>query len=103
MFVAANRRELKPFASFEVHTHVAGWDEQHLYMEQRVVKDNFIHAVVMAKMRLLNISGDQLLAAAGYRGSSPPLEEEIKSWSEYDRLSSERMRPGSSGVSRKVD
>jgi hypothetical protein len=57
----------------------------------------------MAKMRLLKVDGDTLMRAAGFEGKSPAVEPEIEAWSEYDRLSSERLRPSAGGASPKMD
>lgn len=56
------RRFIKPFTLFEITSKIIYWDAQSIYIESRFVgKDGFIHAIAIAKQRVIDCSADDVM------------------------------------------
>ena len=79
------RKSLAPFASYELHTRVAGWDEKSFYLEQVFRKDGEVVATGWVRARFLSKGGPhattEVLAAIGETRASPGIPAEIQAWS----------------------
>lgn len=81
------RRSLAPFARYELHTRLQGWDGKWFFLEQRFLKEGELAAegVVRALFRGRegNVPPADVLRQAGYGGeSSPELPEAVRRWAE---------------------
>ena len=64
-------------------------------MEQRIERtsDDFICAVVICKQVFVKATPSMIVKhLRGQEVASPPFPEEIARWSEYDRLSSDKLK-----------
>lgn len=71
------RRPLKFWQRFEMVTHVVGWDERSIYMQQELYANNKLMASAMIKTMIRNVNGGvpsaEVMAAVGFTGPSPEL------------------------------
>jgi len=78
------RRGLKPFRRFELHTHVVGWDEKWIFLEQRFVQRGELVAVGLVKACFRRSGGGiptrEVTEACGLEGPSPVLPEYVHYW-----------------------
>ena len=77
------RRPLDPFQAYELTTRVLGWDDKWVYMEQRFMVGEAMHARGVLKALFLKgnkkVSTADLAHALGHDGPSPDLDAEIVS------------------------
>ena len=86
------RRSLLPFAKYELHSRLLGWDEKWFYMEQKFIHKGDVYAIALAKGAFklgrntvpireitegLNVSFD-LLALPDYIGHWEALENGVR-------------------------
>lgn len=80
------RRSLGPFASYELHTRLLGWDAKWFFMEQRFLQAGELAAegVVRALFRGRegNVPTAEVLRPLGYGEPSPALPEAVRRWAE---------------------
>jgi acyl-CoA thioesterase FadM len=79
-------RSLELWDRYVVATRVIGWDEKHVFIEQRFERDGAQVALGIVRARFLRRSGgtvptSELLALAGVAHGSPALPEWIVQWS----------------------
>lgn len=84
------KRSLTLFQRFDIRTHVVGWDERAIYLEQVFVAKNQLVAKAVIDARFLSKTGDrvkpaELLALLDIQQSSPTLPAWIQSWIESNR------------------
>lgn len=74
-------RPLDPFQAYELTTRVAGWDGKWVYMEQRFVVGEMVHARGVLKALFLKgrekVPSAELARALGHDGPSPDLDPEM--------------------------
>ena len=89
------RRPLHLFQFFEISTHMLCFDDNAVYLEQKMLLPNgFVAAVLLIKMAVRGAScGDIFSTMCGGKkvSSRPPLPE-LRKWQESISLSSERLR-----------
>lgn len=77
------RRSLDPFQAYDLTTRVVGWDGKWVYMEQRFIVGETVHARGMLKALFLKgrekVPSADLAKALGHDGSSPELDPEMVS------------------------
>lgn len=75
------RRPLDPFQAFELTTRVVGWDDKWVYMEQRFMVGDHMHARGVLKALFLKgktkVTSAELAQAMGYDDPSPPLDPDL--------------------------
>ena len=76
------RRSLTPFEKYRLETHLIGWDERWIYMEQTFIRKNGdIAARGYVKATFLKngqrVPSVDIAAAANFTGASPVLDAEI--------------------------
>lgn len=80
------RRSLEPFARYELHTRLLGWDAKWVYLEQRFLRGGEVAAegIVRALFRGRegNVPTATVLAGIGYTGPEPELPEPVRRWAE---------------------
>lgn len=80
------RRSLEPFARYELHTRLLGWDGKWFFLEQRFLKGGELaaEAVVRALFRGRegNLPTPEVLRQMGYDGPAPDLPEAVRRWAE---------------------
>ncbi len=81
------RRSLKLFRRFIIRTHVAGWDDRSIYLEQQFISGDQLIAKGVIDARFLSTSGDkvtpaELLLFLGIDQASPELPNWIQLWAE---------------------
>jgi acyl-CoA thioesterase FadM len=76
------RRSLTPFERYRLETHLIGWDEKWVYMEQVFIRQNgdiavrgYVKATFLRKG--VRVASADIAAAANYTGASPALSEEL--------------------------
>lgn len=79
-------RDIKPFARFELHSRLVGWDEKYWYIEQVFVSGTTVHAVALVRGLFLEgrtkIPSARLAEIAGADPVSPPLPDSVLRWRE---------------------
>jgi acyl-CoA thioesterase FadM len=77
-------RSLGPLVRYELHTEMVGWDEKWFYLRQRFVYRGEVMAVGIIKglfqKKGQKIAPADVVAAAGYPVTSPPLPQEVIEW-----------------------
>ena len=80
------RRSLEPFARYELHTRLLGWDGKWFFLEQRFLKGGDLAAegVVRALFRSRegNVPTAEVLRRMGYDGPAPDLPGSVRRWAE---------------------
>lgn len=80
------RRSLAPFARYELHTRLLGWDGKWFFLEQRFLEAGELAAegVVRALFRGRegNVPTAEVLRPLGHGGPSPDLPEPVRRWAE---------------------
>jgi acyl-CoA thioesterase FadM len=76
------RRSLSPFERYRLETHLIGWDEKWVYMEQVFIRQNgdvavrgFVKATFLKAG--VRVASADIAAAANYTGASPVLSDEL--------------------------
>ena len=76
------RRSLSPFERYRLETHLIGWDEKWVYMEQVFIRQNddvavrgYVKATFLKKG--LRVPNADIAVAANYSGNSPVLSDEL--------------------------
>jgi hypothetical protein len=76
------RRSLSPFERYRLETHLIGWDEKWIYMEQVFIRQNgdvavrgFVKATFLKAG--VRVASADIAAAANYTGASPVLSDEL--------------------------
>lgn len=87
------RRELRLFAKYDVVSALKYWDDACFYTEHRFEKQNFVHAVMYCKYRVVGASPSELLRAVNCDATPPDLPPDLAAFLEYDRRSSAALRP----------
>ncbi|WP_261540152.1 thioesterase family protein [Burkholderia multivorans] len=82
-------RSLKLWERYQVLTQIIGWDEKHVFIEQRFVRDGVMVASGVIRARILKRGGgtlgtSALLEVAKVTQQSPPLPEWVVRWSEAE-------------------
>jgi acyl-CoA thioesterase FadM len=74
------RRSLAPFEKYHLETHLIGWDERWIYMEQTFIRQNgdiaargYVKATFLKKGE--RVPSADIAAAANYTGASPELSD----------------------------
>lgn len=89
------RRELRLFAKYDVVSQLKYWDDACFYTEHRFEKDQFVHAVMYCKYRVVGATPSELLRAVSCDTTRPDLPPDLDAFLAYDRLSSAALRPPS--------
>lgn len=75
------RRPLDPFQAYELTTRVVGWDDKWVYMEQRFMVGETMHARGVLKALFLKggkkVPSADLASALGHDGPSPEVDAAI--------------------------
>lgn len=75
------RRPLDPFQRFDIVTQVLGWDDKWVYIEQRFMVGEAMHARGVVKTLFLRgrekVPTSELAAAIGHDGPSPEIEADL--------------------------
>jgi len=79
-------RSLELWDRYDVATRVIGWDDKHVFLEQRFIRDDIQVALGVVRTRFLKRSGgtvptDELLALAGVTHASPAMPDWVVQWS----------------------
>ncbi len=76
------RRSLSPFEKYRLETHLIGWDEKWVYMEQTFIRQNgdvavrgYVKATFLRKG--VRVASADIAAAANYTGTPPHLSDEL--------------------------
>ena len=76
------RRSLAPFERYRLETHLIGWDDKWVYMEQTFIRKNgdvaargFVKATFLKGGQ--RVASADIAAAANYTGVSPVLDQEL--------------------------
>ncbi|XP_019869849.2 protein THEM6 [Aethina tumida] len=97
------RRFIKLFTRYKITSKVIYWDDKHVYMEHRFISkhDNFINAIAMCKIRLINCDSNavmnELLSKSSGNVESPKKEKPtmplcLEKWIESNDISSVILR-----------
>lgn len=89
------RRSLTLFQRFVLRTKVLCWDEDAVYMEQRMTRksDGFVCAINLAKMALRGTAVSAVLETwIGEKAESPPFPPEVASWRDSIAASSKKLQ-----------
>jgi len=78
-------RSLKLWDRYEVATHVIGWDDKHVFLEQVFIRDSVHVSHAVVRTRFLKRGGGAvptaaLLALTGVTRTSPELPEWVLQW-----------------------
>lgn len=94
------RKSLNPWMKFDIETCLIGFDDQAVYMEQRVVRPDTtgeleVYARAVVRMRILKRSGgvvpmQELLEECGATPEMFSLPEDVLQWGAQTRLPSTR-------------
>jgi acyl-CoA thioesterase FadM len=78
------RRELKPFARYEVVTRIVGWDERWFFIEQKFVVSGTVAAQAVVRgtflQRRKSVPPGDIFEKLGASHDSPPLPEHVRLW-----------------------
>lgn len=88
------RRSLNLFQRFTIKTRIMYWTTDSLYVEQ-IIEDassGFAHAVMLVKMAFLGARTADVISEVSDKAVSPPIDDGLREWIEYNRLSSEKFR-----------
>jgi acyl-CoA thioesterase FadM len=76
------RRSLAPFEKYRLETHLIGWDEKWIYMEQVFIRNNgdvavrgYVKATFLKKG--IRVPSADIAAAANFTGATPELSDEL--------------------------
>lgn len=76
------RRSLAPFERYQLETHLIGWDERWIYLEQTFLRRNgdlaargYVKATFLKKGT--RVASADIAAAARFSGTSPQLSDEL--------------------------
>ena len=87
------RRPLNLFQKFEISTRIAGWDGKWVFLEQKIIRGDFVilHAylkgVFVGKQGSVAIT--ELLTRMGITQPPPPLPESLAGWLRAERAMAE--------------
>lgn len=92
------RRSIEFLVTAILSSKVVYWDERSIYIEQTFSRpsDSFVYAIMYAKYTIVHGTVAELLDCYGYEGEKPELSPDLNAWIEYNRLSSEKLRPKTS-------
>ena len=80
------RRSLAPFARYELHTRMLGWDAKWCFLEQRFLQKGELIAEGVVKLLFRgpdgNIPSQALLPLTGYAGPTPELPDAVRRWAD---------------------
>ncbi|EIE49808.1 thioeseterase [Salipiger aestuarii] len=87
------RRRIRVFETFEMRSHIVGWDARFIYLEQSMWRQDGIcanHAVYRGAITGPGgiVPPTQVLTAMGHDTQSPPLPEFVQKW-----IDAEDVRP----------
>lgn len=88
------RRELRLFQRFKMVTKFVWWEEDALYLEQRMVKpDGFVAAIMLVKVAVRGMPVSKVQeCVCGCQFSPPDASPEIKSWCDSISASSKQLK-----------
>lgn len=88
------RRSLTLFQRFLLRTRVICWEDDALYMEQRMLGQNgFVCAIMLAKIAVRGVSVPAVVEKmVGKSIESPPFPQEVASWRESIAASSQSLK-----------
>lgn len=88
------RRELRLWQRFRILTRTVWWEEDAIYLEQRIVTDDqFVAAILLVKMAIRGTKFSELQRLmSGNPFPPPPQSPELKSWCESISHSSRQLR-----------
>ena len=89
------RRSLTLFQRFVLRTRVLCWDEDALYIEQRMLRksDGFVSAINVGKMVVRGTTVPVVLKTwVGESVESPPFPPDVQRWAESIAASSKKLR-----------
>lgn len=89
------RRPLTLFHRFVLQTRIICWDEDAIYVEQRMTRksDDFVCAINLAKLAVRGTSISAALETLlGERLASPPFPLELEKWTESITASSNKLK-----------
>ncbi|XP_062514505.1 protein THEM6-like [Corticium candelabrum] len=88
------RKSLLLFQVFDIKTRLMAWDEESLYLEQRIVNGrDFVCAIVLCKSVVPGVNPQDLFnEIEGNRVTSPPMPADLCSWISSNKNSSNRLR-----------
>lgn len=84
---------IKLFKPYKIVTRIIWWDSTAIYLQQKFVSfDGIVHVVVLSKQRITKVNVVNLMQEL--KGGVERLEEpeELRSWVEAMKLSSEKLR-----------
>ncbi len=78
------RRELRPFARYELATRIVGWDERWFFIEQRFLVGDTVAAQAVVRGTFLHrrksVPPGDIFEKLGASHTSPPLPEYVRLW-----------------------
>jgi len=86
------RKELKLGQTFQIRTEIICWDDKTFFMEQRLERNGFVHAVALLKQVAIGTTPQEIINFMGLKETSPEMPPRVKEWISYDNLSSELLR-----------
>uniref|UniRef100_A0A6G5AFI1 Protein THEM6 n=1 Tax=Rhipicephalus microplus TaxID=6941 RepID=A0A6G5AFI1_RHIMP len=93
--VVRYRRPVTLFQAFEIHSKVVYWEDRDIFIEQQMitVNDNFVRAVCLVKMTLVDGTLNDLLTSLDVDPSSKPMPvpRDIQLFIDYNRASSAKL------------
>lgn len=93
--VVRYRRPVTLFQAFEIHSKIVYWEDRDVYIEQQLITvgDNFVRAVCMVKMTLVDGALNDLLTSLDVDPTSKPtpVPRDIQLFMDYNRASSAKL------------
>ena len=88
------RRSMKLFQRYTIETQIVGWDDDSIYMEQRMKsKNGFVSALLLSKFAVRGITVEKCISEmCGDFVPSPEPSPDMKAWIESVDLSSKKLR-----------
>ena len=88
------RREMRLFQRFTMVAKFIWWEDDAIYMEQRMVTPNgFVTAIMLVKVAVRGVTvGKMQEGVCGHQLIPPPIPPEVKSWRESISFSSKKLR-----------
>lgn len=80
------RFPLNPFQKYTLETHIRGWDDKWIFIEQRFIRDQKIAAIALMKacfwdtQKQSTVSTNHVLLSVGWTGDPPPLPAYFDDW-----------------------
>lgn len=89
------RRELRLFQTYTIETSTLYWDDKHVYMEQKFVRNGFVHAISLVQARFIGESPETVFKLCGSTQREPVAEPrgDLKAMLTLNEESSKMLRP----------